>query len=101
MLEVRQVDEDPGVELLELELDLAVSERVVAVLAHALRPAVEVLEPVRVGLSLGVLQHLVAGNVCRVPGAVIPYFISNPYLVALLNILLTFLELLRRVPKIE
>ena len=68
MLEVRQVDEDPGVQLLQLELHFAVLERVVAVLAHALGPAVQVLEPVRVGLPLRVLQHLVAGDVGGVPG---------------------------------
>ena len=70
MLEVRQVDKDPGVKLLQLELHLAVLERVVAVLAHALGPAVQVLEPVRVGLPLRVLQHLVAGDVGRVPEGV-------------------------------
>lgn len=67
MLETSQVNEDPSVELFELELHLAVPERVVAVLAHTLRTAVQVLESVRVGLALGVLEHLVAGNVGRVP----------------------------------
>ena len=42
MLEVRQVDEDPGVQLLQLELHLAVLERVVAVPSHPLRAAVQV-----------------------------------------------------------
>lgn len=47
VLEVREVDEDPGVEPLEQQVDALVLERVVAVLVHALRARVQ--EPGRTG----------------------------------------------------
>jgi hypothetical protein len=57
--EMWQVHEYPGVEGLELKVNLPVLKRVVSVLCHPFGPAVQVLEALWVGLLLAMLQHLV------------------------------------------
>jgi hypothetical protein len=56
---MRQVDEYPRVELLQLEVHLSVLERVVSVLCHPFGSAVQVFKTFRVGFLLAVLEHFV------------------------------------------
>jgi len=65
--EMRQIHQDPCVELLQDKINFGVLEAIKTIPAHPLSSTVQVLESLWVRLLLPVLQHLVSSNICRIP----------------------------------